>query len=115
VRMEALGNFCQSDDKMQRDVIQKLEEMVLSECVKKAKKGGDKMKREEKIKFVKEWKEKNFEMLLAEGLIEGTTLHKFISKIFLVTSTAKQNVHMCPKALSICRKKTSDFPDFPDI
>jgi hypothetical protein len=43
---------------MQREVIQKLEEIVLSERMKKAKKGGNKMKREEKMKFVKEWKEK---------------------------------------------------------
>ncbi len=79
---------------MQREVIQKLEEIVLSECVKKAKKGGNKMKRDNKIKFVKEWKEKNFEMLVEEGLIEGTTLHKFVGGIFIDTSTSKQNVPM---------------------
>ncbi len=52
------------------------------------------MKRQKKIKFVKEWKEKNFEMLLEEGLIEGTTLHKFVGGIYMATSTGKQNVHM---------------------
>jgi hypothetical protein len=78
--------------KMQSKVIQKLEEIVLGDCMKKAKKGGNKMKREEKIKFVKEWKEKNFEMLLKEGFVEGTPLHKFVNGTFLATSTVKQNV-----------------------
>ncbi len=41
-----------------------MEEIVLSEHMKKAKKGGNKMKREEKIKFVKEWNEKNIDILL---------------------------------------------------
>jgi hypothetical protein len=50
------------------------------------------MKRDNKIKFVKEWKEKNYEMLLKEGLVEGTTLHKFVGGIFMATSTLKQNV-----------------------
>jgi hypothetical protein len=94
VRMEALGICFNVTTKTQREVIQKLEEIVLSEQVKKANKGGKKMKRGEKIKFVKEWKEKNFEMLLEEGLMEGTTLHKFVGGIFLATSTAKQNVPM---------------------
>ncbi len=69
-----------------------LEELVLSECMKKAKKADDKMKRDNKIKFVKEWKEKNFEMLLEEGLVDGTTSNKFVSGIFMATSTSKQNV-----------------------
>jgi hypothetical protein len=64
VRMEAVGHFFNVTTQMQRGVIQKLEKIILSECVKKIKKGGDKMKREEKIKFVKEWKDKNFEILL---------------------------------------------------
>jgi hypothetical protein len=50
------------------------------------------MKREKKIKFVKEWKEKNFEMLLEEGLVEGTTLHTFVSRIFMATFTSKPSV-----------------------
>ncbi len=76
---------------MQREVIQKLEEIVLSERMKKARKAGDKMKRDDNIKFVKEWKEKNFEMLLEESLVEGTTLNKFVGRIFMATSTSKQN------------------------
>ncbi len=92
VHMEALGHYFEVTTKTQREVIQKLEEIVLSEHVKKAKKDGDKMKRDNKIKFVKEWKEKNYEMLLEEGLVEGTTLHKFVGSIFMATSTSKQNV-----------------------
>jgi hypothetical protein len=57
-RMEALGHFLEVTTKTQKEVIQMLEEIVLSDCVKKAKKGGDKMKREEKIKFLKEWEDK---------------------------------------------------------
>jgi hypothetical protein len=75
-------------------VTQKLKEIVLSEHMKKAKKGGDKMKRDDKIKFVKEWKEKTFEMLSEEGLVEGTTSHKFVGGIFMATSTSKQNVSL---------------------
>ncbi len=94
VRMEALGHYFEVMTKTQMEVTQKLVEIVLSECVKKAKKGGNKMKREEKIKFVKEWKEKNFEMLLDKGLIEETTLHKFVGRIYMAASTGKQNVPM---------------------
>jgi hypothetical protein len=81
VHIEELGHYFEVTTKKQREVNQKLEEIVLSEHMKKAKKGGNKMKREEKNKFVKEWKEKNFERLLEEGLIEGTTLHKFVGGI----------------------------------
>ncbi len=41
---------------------------------------------------MKEWKEKNFEMMLEEGLVEGTTFNKFVGGIFMSTSTLKQNV-----------------------
>jgi hypothetical protein len=92
VHMEVLGDYFEVTTKTQRGVIQKLEEVVLSECMEKAKKDGNKMKRDDKIKFVKEWKEKNFEMLLEEGLVEGTTLHKFVGSILMTTSTLKQNV-----------------------
>ncbi len=34
----------------------------------------------------------NHEMLLEEGLVEGTTLHEFVGSIFMATSTSKQNV-----------------------
>jgi hypothetical protein len=91
VHMEALGYYFEVTTKTPREVIQELEEIVLSECMKKAKKGGNKMKREDKIKFVKQWKETNFEMLLEEGLVEGTTLHKFVGGISMATSTLKQN------------------------
>jgi hypothetical protein len=92
VHMEALGNYFEVTTKMLREVIQKLEEIVLSEHVKKAKKADDKMKRDDKIKFVKEWKGKKFEMLVEETLVEGTTSNKFVGGIFMATSTLKQNV-----------------------
>ncbi len=63
VHMKALGHYFKVMTKLQREVIQKLEEIVLSERVKKAKKAGNKMERDNNIKFVKEWKEKIFEML----------------------------------------------------
>ncbi len=47
VFVEALGHYFEVMTKMQREVIQKLEEIVLCERMKKAKKGGDKVKREE--------------------------------------------------------------------
>ncbi len=40
-----------------------MEEIVLSEHMKKVKKDGEKMKRDDKIKYMKDWKEKNYEML----------------------------------------------------
>ncbi len=92
VHVEALGYYFEVTTKTQREVIQKLEEIVLSERMKKAKKGGDKMKRDDKIKFVKKWKEKNIGMLLERGLVVGTTLKKFVGVIFKATSTSKQNV-----------------------
>ncbi len=70
VHIKALGHYFEVTRKTQMEVIQKWEEIVLSERVKKAKKGGDMMKRDSKIKFVKEWMEKNFEMLLEESLVE---------------------------------------------
>ncbi len=69
-----------------------MEEIVLSERVKKVKKDGKKMKRDDKKKYVKDWKEKNYEMLLEEGLVEGSTLHKYLGGISIATSTSKQNV-----------------------
>jgi hypothetical protein len=51
VHMEALGHYFKVMTNMQRGVIQKLEEIVFSERVKKAKKGGNKMKRDNKIKL----------------------------------------------------------------
>ncbi len=92
VHMESLGHYFEVTTKMQREVIQKFEEIVLSERVRKAKKDGDKMKRDNKTKFVKEWKEKIYEIMLEEGLVEGSTLHKFVGGIFMATSTLKQNV-----------------------
>jgi hypothetical protein len=92
--MESLGHYFEITTKMPREVIQKLEEIVLSERVKKVKKNGEKMKRDDKIKYVKDWKEKNYEILLEEGLVEGSTLHKFVGGIFLATSTSKQNVSL---------------------
>jgi hypothetical protein len=89
VHMKALGHYFKVTAKMQREVIQKLEEIVLSERVKKVKKSGDKMKRDNKIKFVKEWKGGNFEMLLEEDLLERNTLNKFVGGIFMATSTLK--------------------------
>ncbi len=50
VHMEALGHYFKVRTKTQREVIQKLEEIVLSKCVKKAKKAGNKMKRDNKIR-----------------------------------------------------------------
>ncbi len=46
VHIEALGHYFEMTTKTQRAVIQKMEEIVLSEQVKKAKKAGNKMKRE---------------------------------------------------------------------
>jgi hypothetical protein len=71
-KMESLGHYFEVKTKTPREVIQKLEEIVLSEHMKKVKKDGKKMKRDDKIKYVKDWKEKNYEMLLKEGLVEGT-------------------------------------------
>jgi hypothetical protein len=92
VHMESLGHYFERKTKTPREVIQKLEEIVLSELAKKVKKDGKKMKRDNKIKYVKDWKEKNYEMLLEEGFVEESTLHKYVGGIFITTSTSKQNV-----------------------
>jgi hypothetical protein len=49
--MESLGHYFEVTTKTPREVIQKLEEIVLSERVKKVKKDGKKMKRDNKIKY----------------------------------------------------------------
>jgi hypothetical protein len=92
VHMESLGHYFKVTTKTPREVIQKLEEIVFSEHVEKVKKDGEKMRRDDKIKYVKDWKEKNYEMLLEEGLVGGSTLHNYVGGIFIATSTSKQNV-----------------------
>jgi hypothetical protein len=54
VYMDSLGHYFETTTKTPREVIQILEEIVLSEHVKKVKKDGKKMKRDNKIKYVKD-------------------------------------------------------------
>ena len=59
-----------------------MEEIVPNDCVKKAKRDGEKMKREQKIKFVEDWKEKNREMLDDHEVLDSSELHKFVVELF---------------------------------
>ncbi len=92
VHLHASGHDFKIITKTLKEVIQKLEKIVLNDWARKAKKDREKMKREQKITFVKEWTEEHQDMLV-EGGLEGTTiLHKFVSGIFLCTSAAKINI-----------------------
>jgi hypothetical protein len=90
--LDAMGHHFEISTKTQKEVIQKLEEIILNDCVKKAKKDGEKMKRDQMIKFVKDWKEKNRDMLVEHGLVDSNELHRFVGGIFMSISSAKQNV-----------------------
>ncbi len=68
VHSESIGHYFKITTETPREVIQKLEEVVLSERTKKVKKDGKKMKRDDKIKYVKDWKEKTMRCCLSKGL-----------------------------------------------
>jgi len=49
--LESLGHGYEIITKTPREVITKLEEIVLTECLRKAKRDGEKMKTDQKIQF----------------------------------------------------------------
>ena len=50
----------------------------------------EKMKRDQKIQFVKDWKVKHHDMIVEGGLEDGLHKFVFVSGIFMCTSAAKQ-------------------------
>ena len=86
--LESLGHGDEIITATPREVITKLEEIVLTEHLRKAKRDGEKMKRDQKIQFVNDWKVKHNDMIVEGGLLNE--LHKFVSGIFMCTSAATQ-------------------------
>jgi hypothetical protein len=78
------------------EVYKMLEALILSEEVNKRKtSGGDKMRKADKISFMKNWKVKNIQMLIDSGLdkvIQGPNVPKFVSGVFFSTSGARTTV-----------------------
>ena len=68
------------------EVYKMLEALILSEEVNKRKtSGGDKMRKADKISFMKNWKVNNIQMLIDGGLdtvIQGPNVPKFVSGVF---------------------------------
>ncbi len=50
----------------------------------------EKMKRDQKIQFVKDWKVKHHDMIVEGGLEDGLHKFVFVSGIFMCTSAVKQ-------------------------
>jgi len=88
--LESLGHGDEIITATQREVITKLEEIVLTERLQKAKRHGEKTKRDQKIQFVKDWQVKHHGMIVEGGLLLLDGLHKFVSGIFMCTSAVKQ-------------------------
>ena len=93
-RLDTLGHGYNIITKSPREVKSKLEEIVLAERLQKAKRDGEKMKRDQQNQFVKDWKLKHKDMLEESGLEGGLVdkSHKFVSGVFMCTSAAKNTV-----------------------
>ena len=74
-------------------MLQKIEEMVLTQHIGSMKASGVKLIKEQKIDFIKEWRKENKALLLKVGLGEGSSDERcFVTGIFISLSTARATV-----------------------
>ena len=78
--------------KSNASVLQKIEEMVLTQHIGSMKASGVKLIKEQKIDFIKEWRKENKALLLKVGLGEGSSERCFVTGIFISLSTARATV-----------------------
>ncbi len=91
--LEAAGYDYQITTKSNASVLQKVEEMVLTQHIALMKASGVKLLKQDKIDFIKEWRKENQALLLKEGLEEGPSDQNcFVTGIFISLSTARTTV-----------------------
>ena len=79
--------------KSNASVLQKVEEMVLTQHIALMKALGVKRLKQDKIDFIEEWCKENQALLLKEGLEEGPSDQNcFVTGIFISLSTARAKV-----------------------
>ncbi len=74
--LRAAGHDYQIVTKTYPSVLQKVEEMVLTQHLALMKGMGVKLLKQDKIDFIKEWRTENQALLLKEGLKEGSSNEK---------------------------------------
>ena len=86
--------------KSNASVLQKIEEMVLTQHIGSMKASGVKLIKEQKIDFIKEWRKENKALLLKVGLGEGSSDERcFVTGIFISLSTARATVPLLQTVL----------------
>ena len=71
-----------------------LDAMILGEEITKRKTGGQKMKKQDKIAYMKEWKAANMNLLIASGLAlvtQGPNKPSFVTGMFLYQLQGQQS------------------------
>jgi len=91
--LEAAGHDYEIITKSNASVLQKVEEMVLTQHIALMKASGVKLLKQDKIDFINEWRNENQALLLKEGLKEGSSDQNcFVTGIFISLSTARATV-----------------------
>jgi hypothetical protein len=91
--LEAAGHEYQIITKSMASVLQKVEEMVLTQHIALMKASGVKLLKQDKIDFIEEWRKENQALLLKVGLGEGPSDRNcFVTGIFISLSTARAAV-----------------------
>jgi len=91
--LEAAGHDYQIITKSNASVLQKVEELVLTQHIALMKASGVKLLKQDKIDFIKEWCKENKALLLKEGLEKGPSDQNcFVAGIFISLSTGRATV-----------------------
>ena len=91
--LESAGHDYQIITKSNASVLQKVEEMVLTQHIASMKASGVKLLKQQKIDFIAEWRKENQALLLKAGLGEGPSDRNcFVTGIFISLSTARATV-----------------------
>jgi hypothetical protein len=94
--LKAAGHDYQIITKSYASVLQRVEEMVLTQHLALMKVSGVKLLKQDKIDFIKEWRTENQALLLKEGLEEGSSNENcFVTGIFISLSAARATASAC--------------------
>ncbi len=100
-QLEAAGHDVLLTPNPAKEVQRMLDCVIISEQIKKMKAKGKTMSREEKINFVKDWKEENTKMLAQGGLGPlsfDEVKPKFVTGVFFSTMPARTIVPLLQTA-----------------
>jgi hypothetical protein len=91
-KMEEAGHDVRLVLKNHIEVLKMLERVIVSDEMRKNKSIGKMMSREEKIEFIRNWKDKNELLLLESGLLNVSSDLSFVSGIFFSVKGARDVV-----------------------